>query len=116
MVNKKTVSDKGNAIVGFIIIIAIVWGLFFLFFGKEEGASYEPTIHDSTSIENQDYGDYEYEEEPRYFGRYECTDDCSGHEAGYNWAEENGIEDEGDCGGNSNSFIEGCRAYVEENY
>lgn len=45
---------------------------------------------------------------------YECTVDCSGHEAGYEWAEEKGITDESDCGGNSNSFIEGCHSYVEE--
>ena len=50
------------------------------------------------------------------FHGYDCTEDCSGHEAGYEWAEENDISDAGDCGGNSNSFIEGCRAYVEENY
>jgi len=48
------------------------------------------------------------------FNGYECTDDCSGHEAGYNWAEKNGIIDPGDCGGKSNSFIEGCEAYAEE--
>lgn len=50
------------------------------------------------------------------FNGYECTEDCSGHEAGYSWAEENGIEDEGDCDGNSNSFNEGCMSYVEDNY
>lgn len=49
------------------------------------------------------------------FHDYPCTEDCSGHEAGYEWAEENGIADTDDCGGNSNSFIEGCQAYVEEN-
>ena len=43
-----------------------------------------------------------------------CTDDCSGHEAGYRWAEENGIDDPDNCGGNSDSFIEGCQAYAEE--
>ena len=51
-----------------------------------------------------------------YFGSYPCTSDCSGHEAGYNWAEQKGIDQADDCGGNSRSFIEGCRAYVEENY
>ena len=50
------------------------------------------------------------------FNGYECTEDCSGHEAGYNWAEENGIYDEYECDGNSNSFNEGCISYVEENY
>lgn len=49
----------------------------------------------------------------RDFMGYECTQDCSGHEAGYEWAEQKGITSEGDCGGNSNSFIEGCQAYVE---
>ncbi|MBA1374958.1 hypothetical protein [Sphingomonas ursincola] len=44
-----------------------------------------------------------------------CTVDCSGHEAGYNWASDNGITDPDSCGGNSWSFVEGCRAYAEEN-
>lgn len=48
------------------------------------------------------------------FHGYECTVDCSGHEAGYQWAEEHDITDPDDCGGNSESFIEGCKAYAEE--
>ena len=48
------------------------------------------------------------------FHGYPCTQDCSGHKAGYEWAERNGITDPGDCGGNSNSFIEGCMAWAEE--
>jgi hypothetical protein len=51
----------------------------------------------------------------QYFNGYVCTDDCSGHEAGYNWAEENGIADPSECGGNSQSFIEGCEAFASEN-
>lgn len=53
---------------------------------------------------------------PETFNGYECTEDCSGHEAGYNWAEEKGIDNIDDCDGNSDSFIEGCKSYVEENY
>jgi hypothetical protein len=30
----------------------------------------------------------------RTFGGYECTDNCSGHKAGYKWAEAKGITDE----------------------
>lgn len=48
------------------------------------------------------------------FSGYPCTVNCSGHEAGYAWAEDKGIDDPDDCGGNSNSFIEGCEAYAEE--
>lgn len=50
------------------------------------------------------------------FHGYDCTEDCSGHEAGYEWAEDNDISDTYDCDGNSQSFIEGCEVYVEENY
>jgi hypothetical protein len=50
------------------------------------------------------------------FMGYECTDDCSGHQAGYNWALESGVYSKDDCTGNSQSFIEGCYAYVEENF
>jgi len=48
------------------------------------------------------------------FGNLDCTQDCSGHDAGYEWAQDNEIEDEADCGGNSWSFEDGCRAYAEE--
>ncbi len=47
---------------------------------------------------------------------WECTSDCSGHDAGYGWASENDITDPSDCGGKSVSFIEGCEAYANENY
>lgn len=49
------------------------------------------------------------------FNGYPCTSDCSGHEAGYQWAEENSITDPNECSGNSNSFIEGCESYAEDN-
>jgi hypothetical protein len=53
----------------------------------------------------------------RSFSGYECSGNCSGHEAGYNWAEAHDIDDEDVCdtaGDNSNSasFAEGCKAYV----
>ena len=47
-------------------------------------------------------------------GGYGCTEDCSGHDAGYQWAADRGVDDPGDCGGNSWSFEEGCRSYAEE--
>lgn len=43
-----------------------------------------------------------------------CTDDCSGHSAGYDWADENEIYDLDDCTGNSKSFQIGCSIFVEE--
>jgi hypothetical protein len=43
---------------------------------------------------------------------YGCLDDCSGHDAGFEWARNNGITD-GSCYGDSQSFVEGCQAYSE---
>ncbi|WP_181763489.1 hypothetical protein [Mesorhizobium sp. B2-4-15] len=48
------------------------------------------------------------------FYGYNCSDGCSGHQAGYNWAQRNDITDESDCDGNSRSFNEGCQAYIDE--
>jgi hypothetical protein len=56
----------------------------------------------------------------RTFGGYECTVDCSGHKAGYEWAEARGITDEAECAvilrrwPNRNSFYEGCLVYVDD--
>lgn len=51
----------------------------------------------------------------REFGGYDCTDDCSGHVAGYNWAEKHSIVNSTDCPyGNSLSFNEGCKVYAED--
>jgi len=42
-----------------------------------------------------------------------CTQDCSGHDAGFRWAQENVVTDASDCSGSA-SFADGCEAYVEE--
>lgn len=48
------------------------------------------------------------------FHGYPCTKDCSGHKAGYEWAQKKGVTDPAQCGGNSNSFKEGCFAWAED--
>jgi hypothetical protein len=48
------------------------------------------------------------------FKGYECTQNCSGHQAGYEWAQEQGIGDPDACGGDSESFTKGCQAAAEE--
>jgi hypothetical protein len=49
------------------------------------------------------------------FAGYGCTENCGGHQAGYEWAQDKVITDLNQCGGESWSFEEGCRAYAEEN-
>ncbi len=76
--------------------------------------------YEGQEFANETYPEYDarrdsYEGDRGSFSDYGCTQDCSGHEAGYEWAAEHGIDDPDDCGGKSWSFEEGCRAYAEEN-
>ncbi|WP_210186566.1 hypothetical protein [Hyphomicrobium sp. NDB2Meth4] len=48
------------------------------------------------------------------FHGYRCTKDCSGHKAGYAWAERKAVQDARDCTARSRSFREGCLAWVED--
>lgn len=105
--------EKENNWISWVVIIVVIWGAYSIFTDEDLDSSEERTSYSSARS---------YEDEDRYysggstFNGYDCTDDCSGHEAGYEWAEDKDIYDESDCGGNSNSFIEGCLSYVEENY
>jgi len=49
----------------------------------------------------------------KMFHGYPCTQDCSGHKAGFEWSQRKGIQEKEECGGHSNSFIEGCYAWVD---
>jgi hypothetical protein len=86
--------------------------------GSTPAARLTPSNSDSSAITPEATSATE-RNSPTFAGS-PCTSDCSGHEAGYNWAEEHGIDDESDCDtaedtSNSPSFAEGCRAYVQEN-
>jgi len=92
--------------------------LYFLLSRDSTNQTWKKTSYDSSSnyVGNNNDNLNNEEEVVSTFHGYECTEDCGGHEAGYEWAEEKGIDDPEDCGGNSDSFIEGCQAYAEENY
>jgi hypothetical protein len=58
--------------------------------------------------------------QPRFHG-FACTVDCSGHEAGYRWAQAHAIDDPHTCYSGprlsntaNESFSEGCEAYVDD--
>jgi hypothetical protein len=89
--------NKGNGVIGLIIIIAVIWGVS-SFFGDDEN-------------------DYVMQEHPNY-ANYQESRDCSdlepenpydygsGHYAGFEWGENGNY-----CSGNSDSFVEGCEEY-----
>jgi hypothetical protein len=95
-----------------LAVIGVVGVVLYFANGRSED-EHRPKSH------AQSIGDAESSEtNPREFAGYECTVDCSGHEAGYKWAEEHGISDGDDCDragehSNSPSFAEGCHAYVD---
>lgn len=74
----------------------------------EEGADFDENSARGAAVSNlsgttfQDVGDTS-----------RCTDDCSGHDAGWQWAQDNDVTDSSECSG-TGSFSDGCEAYVEE--
>jgi len=83
--------------------------LAFLLWTRPKKTEYiQRDFQNGNSIKVEVDDDYDIED-------WECTGDCGGHYAGYDWAEEKGIDDPSDCGGNSESFIEGCMSYANEN-
>lgn len=103
---------------------ALIWGLIILFaiflLNNNSDSKNDSQVVTSPSTIPQVKGVSENTpipiSQPLYFNGYPCIEDCSGHEAGYEWAEGKDIDNIEDCGGNSESFIEGCQNYVEENY
>ncbi len=54
------------------------------------------------------------QQDKNYFYNYECTgSDCEGHKEGFNDAKANNIQYASDCRGESQSYIEGCEAWVK---
>ncbi len=98
-------------IVIYILIAVSGWYLFIDDKNEDQYASssksyqYENTPTNSNSYYQSERYDKQVEEPSNPY------DDGSGHSAGYEWAEENDVDD---CGGNSQSFIEGCEEYVSQ--
>ena len=91
----------------------IVWAAV-IYIGTSPGEK----AHRTSSISGDATDNGSHHTRPNAFAGYECTEDCSGHEAGYAWAEEHDISNEEDCDtagehSNSPSFAEGCHAYVD---
>lgn len=96
-----------------LIILLIFGAIYYIFFS-------EPS--------NQDLNSYNYNQNSSYsntnsYYNNEEVEDCSnlepenpyssdgGHYAGFEWAQNNGVSS---CGGNSESFIEGCEEYLSQ--
>ncbi len=84
--------NKGNGFTGLIVVIAIIWFVASFFTSDDLDVYNQPSgiFHSSRDC---------IEPENPY-------SNGTGHYAGYEWGESGKS-----CGGNSNSFIEGCEEY-----
>lgn len=83
--------------------------------GSKQSISYDLDYYDEINSEDEQRGDFSDDTGIGMFHGNDCTDDCSGHEAGYEWAMTNDITDPDDCDSPSDSFTEGCQSYIEDN-
>lgn len=93
---------KGEGEIGGIIVIAlIIWGAY-AFFGddKEKSAVME---------EHPNYAAYQETKDCSSLEPDNPYNDGSGHYTGFKWGENGNT-----CGGNSDSFIEGCEEYERQ--
>ena len=93
------------------LLVVIIIGIIYLLL---VASSPKKTKYIERDFKNGNHIEVEVEESLTS-DNWDCIGDCSGHWAGYEWAEDRGIYDPEDCGGNSISFIEGCEAYANEN-
>lgn len=109
--------DATGVIIGIAIVVFFGW-LIFSAIGSSSSSSEGGESYDSSTVEYEAEPEYEYDgdNESYYESRgYGCTSDCSGHDAGYEWADENGVCDEYYSESYSESFDEGVRVYAEDN-
>ncbi|MCA9332133.1 hypothetical protein KC968_04315 [Candidatus Saccharibacteria bacterium] len=112
----------------FILWVVINGGIVAVILTRHQSPTTTQDNFTSSNYENKTTANTDnYSSEPRSqstsnssFEGYDCTSDCSGHEAGYDWAEENDICSTYSSGdeydeGNSNSFNEGVTAYIDDN-
>ena len=67
----------------------------------DKNAAYQAAAKDLSPRNFEDVGDTSL-----------CTKDCSGHDAGFEWAKEKSLTVLADCEADDPGFAEGCEAYV----
>lgn len=96
------------------IVLYIIGGIILILFLYSSRSSRIDTRENDSGYLGR-FDERQIEENPPITSdNWNCTSDCSGHNAGYEWASDHGISDPSDCDGKSESFIEGCEAYANE--
>lgn len=93
---------KGEGEIGVLIVIGLlIWG----------GSAFFSEDDEKTTVmqEHPNYQAYEETKDCSTLAPNNPYDEGSGHYAGFLWGEEGNT-----CGGNSDSFIEGCEDYARQ--
>lgn len=102
-------NDGVGVVVGIVVIIFVGWWFFTSIGNHPTGGESDSSVDNYSSTREEEPEEY-YESQG-----YDCTGDCSGHDAGYEWAQDNDVCDDSYSYGNSQSFDEGVQVYAEEN-
>jgi len=96
-------TDGAKQAFGWIAVLAIGFAILQAHDKKVEADAYAAE-DDAVATAHSEMADKTYQEEK---GFMDCTEDCSGHEAGFAWAKTHEIDDDSDCHGDSDSFVKG---------
>jgi len=109
MGEKKYIKSLGDYLpIVYLIIFGIIY--IFILLSSNKSASTSTTKQVDTIKDTTRTGCYIVPTpEP-----WDCTGNCSGHQAGYDWAKRKNISNPLLCTGNSNSFNAGCEYYFQE--
>lgn len=113
LVEKLKAVGATAVLLGFFVLPPVIAGVLSREEPETTGSSYTSWESDTSSDEPEDtFVESAYVDNR---GTYDCTEDCSGHSAGYDWAAENEVCDTEFDGGGSESFAEGVRQWAEDN-
>ncbi len=100
-------TNRGSNTIFWSIVIVIIIIIFIGSLNSSDESQINNTVNYSSGYSNysrsSENNDAVEPENPYSSG--------TGHSAGYEWAQENNVSS---CGGNSNSFIEGCEEYLAQ--
>jgi hypothetical protein len=105
--------DTLGAVIGVIIFIGIPFLILIWSSGRNTTTpSRDTTYEEWRSEQRQNEADRINQLHEQELEGYGCTSDCSGHQAGYQWAQANNVCEPNYSGGNSQSFNEGVRVWA----
>jgi hypothetical protein len=110
---KKIYTNRGEGEISVIVVVGLVaWGIFAIFGGEDSQGRTLVQDDSERKVIMQEHPNYQEYEEAKDCSALEPEnpyDEGSGHYAGFEWGENGNA-----CGGNSDSFIEGCEEYDSE--